>query len=102
LPGALRDIGPSYWSRAKAPVPKLLLNLLYEGLPGRLGGQILFCHSIYPRRACPFVGEHARERRPYPFLLTDKSIEVVETMRWVVQRLCGEATLGFDNIGHTS
>ncbi len=36
-----------------------------------------------------------------PLFLADESIEMVELMGWIVLRFEGEASLGFDDIGHT-
>src|SRR4029450_4258905 len=61
-----------------------------------------FGEAIDPWGACPGVGEHAPEGCGYPFPLTQKPIEVVETMSRLVHRLRGQAPLGFDEIGHPS
>ena len=63
---------------------------------------MVFGDAINPWGACPGVSEHTLEGRGYPFPLTEKPIEVVETMGRLVHRLRGQATLGFDDIGQTS
>src|SRR5579859_4025779 len=47
------------------------------------------------------IGEDQTQCSVYPFFLADKSVEMVEFVCWVVLCLDGEASLGFDDIGHT-
>src|SRR6516164_11653742 len=61
-----------------------------------------FGDAINPWGACPRVGQHAPEGCGSPCPLTQKPLEVVETMGRLVHGLRGQATWGFDASGPTS
>lgn len=55
-----------------------------------------FRQCVLPDERVPSLMLH------YPVFPADKPVEMVELMFRLVQRFLGEATLGFDYIGHTS
>src|SRR6266567_1414025 len=86
------ESGPSCSSE---PLPPYESNICLRGI------KHLFRHTVNSCCLGSLIGKDETQCFVYPLFLADKSVEMVEFVRWIVLGLDGEASLGFDDIGHT-
>ena len=96
-----RDVDASDWGRVKALLSKFLLYFPYESNVCFWGIEHLLRHTVNSCCLGSLIGKDETQCFVYPLFLADKPVEMVEFVRRIVLCLDGEASLGFDDIGHT-